>query len=189
MGRDNRGSGAGKGCPLRQSNSPFSSSQRSWRSGSALTCNRRQSRHSPTPLTGPRSSGMGGRPSGHNTRCTPRPLPLPLKKSQAAKFPKEFPCGKKPTAQVEQSLKGEKASYVLYMSASSQTVPAAPLTNQHKCHMSCPWCTLFPYTLSAPHFLLPTPGQIRNSLDITKRRRKNTQIRSRRESPVHPPQT
>ena len=38
--------------------------------------------------------------------------------SKVAKLPKEFPRGEKPMAQVEQSLKGEKASYDLYMSAS-----------------------------------------------------------------------
>ena len=38
----------------------------------------RQSRDTPTPLVGPRSSRRGGSPPGHNTRCTPRPLPLPL---------------------------------------------------------------------------------------------------------------
>ena len=40
------------------------------------------------------------------------------KKSRAAKLPKEFPRGEKPTSQEEQSLKGEKASYDLYTSAS-----------------------------------------------------------------------
>ena len=40
------------------------------------------------------------------------------RKSQDAKHPKEFPCGEKPTAQVEQSLKDVKASYVLCKSAS-----------------------------------------------------------------------
>ena len=160
MGRDNRGSRVGKGNPLRPSNSPFSSSRR--RSGSALARNRRQSRDTPTPLAGPRSSGRGGtfprKPLGTQHQVhpeTPPSSPAHLnggkekrKKSQAAKLPKEFPHGKKPTAQVEQSLKGKNASYVLYMSASSQTVPTAPLTNlnQHKCHMSCPWCILFPYT-------------------------------------------
>ena len=136
MGRDNRGSGAGKGSPLRPSNSPFASSRRSWRRGSALTRNRRQSRDTPTPLAGPRSSRRGGSLPGHNTRCTPRPPPSSpahlkggkekRKKSQVAKLPKEFPRGEKPTAQVEQSLKGVKASSVLYRSASSKKVPTAP---------------------------------------------------------------
>ena len=40
----------------------------------------------------------------------------------------------------------------------------------------------------APHFLSPTPGQILNSLDITKKikRKENTQ-RKVEENPVHPP--
>ena len=158
MGRDNRGSGAGKGSPLRTSNSPVASSRRSQRSGSELARNRRQSRSTPTPLAGPRSSGRGGSPPGHNTRCIPRPAPPPSspdhlmggeekgKKSQVAKLPKEFPRGERATAQVEQSLKGEKASFDLCKSASSQIVPTASLTNQQKCHKSCQWCTLFPYT-------------------------------------------
>ena len=66
--------------------------------------------------------------------------------SQPAKLPKEKTRGEKPVAQKEQSLKGEKASYDLCKRASLQTVPTAPLTNQHKCHKSFPWCKLFPYT-------------------------------------------
>ena len=137
---------------------------------------------------------------------TPPSSPAPLKggkekrkKSQAAKLPKELPRGKKPTLQVEQSLKGEKASCVLYRSASSQTVPAdqsAQMSQVMSLVQTLPlhlvkvgWGSRSKVERKAPHFLLPTPGQIRNSRDIAKKGRKNTQIRSRRESPVHPPQT
>ena len=73
-------------------------------------------RHSP-PLARPRSSGRGGSPLGHNTRCTLRPLPpysahlkggkKKRRKSQAVELPKKFSRGAWPPGQGEQSLKGE----------------------------------------------------------------------------------
>ena len=140
----------------------FARSRRRRRSGSTPARTRRQSRNTPTPLAGPRSSGRGGSLSRHNTRCSLRPPPLPpppppaspahlkggkkKKKSQDAKLPKEKTRGEKSAAQGEQSLKGEKASYDLCKHTSLQIVPTVPLTNQHKCHKSFPWCKSFPYT-------------------------------------------
>ena len=75
---DNRGSGARRGSLLRAGSSRFAHSRRRRRSGSAPACTRRQSRNTPTPLAGPRSSGRGGSLSRHNTRCSLRPPLLPL---------------------------------------------------------------------------------------------------------------
>ena len=81
---------------------------------------------------------------------TPPASPAPLKggkkkkKSQGAKLPKKFPRGGKSAEQGAQSLKGDV--YVLCKNFSWQKAPTAQQTKQHKSHMSCPWCKLYPYT-------------------------------------------
>ena len=66
------------------------------------------------------------------------------KKSQGAKLPKEFPRGGKSAEQGEQSLKG--VSSFPCRNVSSQIVPTAQQTTQHKSHKSSLWCRLCPYT-------------------------------------------
>ena len=144
--RDNRGAERASEVRCDRANSPFASSRRSQRSESAPARNRQKSRSTPTPHAGPRSSGKGGSPPGHNTRYIPRPPPSSpdhlkggkekRQKSQGAKLPKEFPRGEKPTAQLEHSLKGKKASHDLCKSASLQKVPTAPLTKST--NITCP---------------------------------------------------
>ena len=138
----------------RAGNFHTSSARRRRRRGSEPAHARQMPRGTPTPLVRPRSSGRGGSPTRHNTRCTLRPLllpPAPLKggkkkkkKSQGAKLPKKFPRGGKSAEQGAQSLKGDV--YVLCKIFSWQKAPTAQQTKQHKSHKSCPWYKLYPYT-------------------------------------------
>ena len=53
------------------------------------------------------------------------------------------------------------------------------------------WGSVSKVDRKAPHFLAPTPGQIRNSLDITneRERKENTQAQKLKRNPVHPPKS
>ena len=138
----------------------------------------------PPHLARPRSSGRGGSLPGHNTRCTlrhpPPSYPAPLKsgkkrrrKSQAAELPKKFPRGAGGTEPERRDLL--RSLYVRFLAKSSHcpgnqpTQKSQVMSRVHilPLHLAqVGWGSLSNEDRKAPHLRLPTPGQIRNSLDI-----------------------
>ena len=137
----------------RAGNSHTSSARRRRRRRSEPAHARQMPRGTPTPLARPRSSGRGGSPTRHNTRCTLRPLPLscPPKGREeeeeevpGCETPEEVSARGRSAEQGAQSLKGDV--YVPCRISFLQRAPTAQQTKQHKSHKSCPWCKLYPYT-------------------------------------------
>ena len=172
----------------------------------------RATRDTSTPLAGPRSSGRGGSLTGRSTRCIPRPPPPPLLAcppegreeeeedapgcltseevyAQAEVFgaggtepegrewrflsaydlflAKSFHCAKDQPAQMSQ------------VKSQVQILPLHPV--------QVGWGFLSREDRKA-HFLPPTPGHNRNSLDIANRENRWKILKCTvEETPIHPP--
>ena len=129
----------------RAGNFHTSSARRRRRRGSEPAHARQMPRGTPTPLARPRSSGRGGSPTRHNTRCTLRPPPASpahlkggkkkKKKSQGAKLPKRFPRGGKSAEQGAQSLKGDVTFLVRSFLGKKRPLLSRPNSTKVTCHV------------------------------------------------------
>ena len=191
MGRDNRGRVAGRGSLLRAGSSHFARSRRRRRSGNAPARTRRLPRGTPTPLAGPRSSGRGGSPPRHNTRCPLRPPCFPCppegQKEEEEEVPgRETPEGVSARGEVSGAGGTEpegregflRSLYARFLTNCSHCATDQSAQMSHVMSMvqilplqlvQVGWGSRLTDNRKAPHFLSPTPGQICITLDIAKK--------------------